>query len=881
MSERWRRYLRFWGPDVDADIDDELRYHLDLRTEAFVEQGLSRADARHAALDSFGDLDAVTRALRRHDRQKLRNVRRADMIQDFAQDFRYAVRGLRAERGFAAAVIVVLALGIGANTAVFSAIDAAFFRPLPFPHAEQLVSVSNVDIPFEAAQGRPQTSASLADFIADSSAFAHVAAYATGGLNLTGGDDAERVVITYVSSGFFPTLERAAELGRVPSPEEFAKNGPNVVVLSHGLWLRQFGGRHDVLGRVVELNSKSYRVIGVMPADVAFPGGTDVWIPLQLPFGFDIMDAFRNFLPSLVVARLAPGVTPAQAAEHALAIHRRYPLSRSKDLTPAKLVRPLQVALVGDRKAGLLILAGSAVLLLLIACANVTNLLLSRAAARQREISIRAVLGATRARIVRQLAVESLLLAVAGGFVAVGVALLAVRGLAASLPERLSAIAPPRVDARVLLFTLVVALVTSLVFGIAPALGASKSDAGEAMKRAGAGSGGSRRRTHGARAALAIAEVALAVMLLVGAGLMVESLATLLRTDSGLRAEHVVTGRLVFSGSRYFGAARKSVFFNDVIARLKNSAGIDAAAAVSALPMDPARGIALRVAPDDAANDSTREGAGLYLMATPGYFATMGVRLRGADLPAVADSTRPVAVINEALAHTLWPSSEAIGKRLRLGPFTRTVIGVVADIRTDGLDTPAVGQIYLPMSEQSQAYASIVARGTGDPIAMLARIRDAVRAVDPLEPVYALQPMTDVIGANVAPRRTNTILLTLLGVLAVALAAVGVFAVLAYGVTQRTREIGVRVALGAQRSDVLRLIMREGFGLTSTGIAIGLAAALALARFVSSVLYGVSPHDARVFIAAPLVLGLVAAAATFGPALRATRVDPLTALRAE
>ena len=881
MSERWRRYLRFWGPNVDGDIEDELRYHLDLRTQSFVARGMSPADARRAALESFGDLDTVTDALREHDRRTLSRHRRADMLQDLSQDFRYAVRRLRAEPGFAAAVILVLSLGIGANTAVFSAIDAAFFRPLPFPHADRLVSVANVNIPLEMAEGRPKTSASLEDFVADSSTFAHVGAYASGGLNLAGGATPERVTITYVSSGFFATLARRVELGRVPLPEEFAKNGPKVVVLSHGLWQRQFGGTEQVLGHTVELNSKTYRVVGVMPSDFTFPSATEVWIPLQLPFGFDIMDAFRNYLPSFVVARLAPGVTSVQAAQHADAIRRRFAPPKANETPTGHLVRPLQVAMVGDRKAGLLILAASALLLLLIACANVTNLLLSRAAARQREIAIRSVLGATRMRIIRQLTVESLLLAGAGGAVAIGVALLAVRGLAATLPASLAAIAPPQVDGRVLSFTFAIAVATSFVFGVVPALGASKRDAGEAMKAAGAGGGGSRRRTNGARGTLVVAEVALAVMLLVGAGLMIESLDALLRTDSGLRAEHVVTGRLVFSGPRYFGVAPKTVFFNDVLDRLRHSPDITAAAAVSALPMDPTTGIALGMAPDDAPDDTTRQGFGSYLMATPGYFTTMGVRLRGKDLPAVADTSRPVAVINEALAHTLWPNSDAIGHRIRMGTWTRTVVGVVDNIRTKGLDTPADGQMYWPMSEASQGYASVVARGTSNPDVMLARLRDAVHAVDPTEPMYALQPMSDVIAATVAPRRTSTVLLTLFGGLAVALAAVGVFAVLAYGVAQRTREIGVRVALGAQQTDVLRLIMREGLVLTGIGVVLGSAGAFALSRFVSSILYEVSPHDPEVFVAAPVALVIVAAAATLVPALRASKVDPLTALRAE
>ena len=880
MSDRWLRYLRFWGPDVDADVDDEVRYHLDLKIESFIAQGWSPEAARRAALDAFGDVDAVRRALRTHDRRTLRRSRRTDVLQDLTYDFRYAVRQLRAAPRFAAAVVAVLALGIGANTAIFSAIDTAFFRPLPFQHADRLVTLAGISLPFEASQGRPQAEPYLSDVGADSAVFEQVAAYASGGLNLTGGAEPARVNIAYVTSGFFATLGRGAALGRVPSNEEFAKNGPRSVVLSDRSWRRDFGGDATALGRTVGLNGKSYRVVGVMPADFRFPAGTDVWIPLQLPFGFDVIEAFRNYLPSITIARLAPGVTVPQAIQHVDALRRRFRTITADDTPAADVVKPLQRMLVGDRRTALLILAASAALLLVIACANVTNLLLARAAARQREIAVRVVLGATRVRIIRQLTVESLLLALASAVAAVAVALLAVRALATALPPSLAGVAPPEINGRVLLFTLAVAMVTSLLFGIWPALGASRADLGEAMKTAGAGAGGTRRRTVGARGLLVVAEVSLAVMLLVGAGLMMESLRTLLGTDAGLRADHVVTGRLVLPEAKFPNGASKTAFLSAVVARLRAAPDVTVAGAVSALPMEGVGGIGLAVAPDEAYDEAHR-ALGAYLMASPGYFATMGVHLRGEDLPANADTSHRVVVINEALAKELWPRKDAVGRVMRFGSERRTVIGVVGDIRTRRLDTVAVGQMYLPMSEQPQSYASIVVRGSAPTSAMLARLRDAVRAVDPNQPLYSVQSMLDVIASSVTPRRTNTVLLTLFGGLAVVLAAVGVFAVLSYGVTQRTREIGVRIALGAQRADVVRLIVREGAVLSAVGIAIGLAGAFALSRFVNAILYEISPHDPRVFVAAPLVLGLVALGATLIPALRATRVDPLTALREE
>lgn len=887
MGDRWLRDLRFCGPNVDADVDEEIAYHIEQSVARFRAHGLSESEARRAADEAFGDAAAVRRALRVHDRRRLRRDGRADMMHDFVADVRYGLRQLRMAPKFAIAVVLVLALGIGANTAVFSAVDAAFLRPLPFPSADRLVSLSGVNLPFLMAQGRPQTQAQLVDYQRDSTAFASVSAYATGGLNLTGGAEPARVSITYATDGFFATLGRGPELGRLPGAGDFVSGGPKVVVLSHALWQQQFAGDRRVLGRAVELNGNRYLVIGVMPSDFAFPSATALWIPLPLPLTFDVFDAFRNYIPSYFIARLAPGVTIAQATQHSLAIQRHFHPAKNTVWSAVAgpsappLVVPLQQSLVGERRTGLLILAASAGLLLLIACANVTNLLLTRASIRRREIAVRGVLGATRLRIIRQLTVESLMLAMIGAAVAVIVAVAALHILAAALPLNLRAIAPPAIDGRVLAFTLAIAVVTSVVVGVWPALSASTGDLGEAMKTAGAGGGGSRRRTMALRSVLAITEVSLALMLLIAAGLMLESLRGLMRTDAGLRVEHVVSARLVFGGSRYRSLSARAGFFDAVVSRLRATPGVNAAAGVSRLPMDGGTGISLRVGPADAPDDTTRQAAGAYLMATPGYFATMGIPLRGQDLPSIADSTRPVAVINRTLAKQLWPDGDALGRQLAIGPLRRTVIGIVGDVRMSELDRVADGQMYLPMAAEPQGYGALVVRGAADERLLIGALTAAVKAIDPRQPLYELSSMSDVVSATVAPRRTNTILLTVFGALAVLLSAVGVYAVLSYGVAQRTREIGIRVALGAQRREVLDLVMRQGTSFAVIGIAVGLAGAWALSKYVGSLLYLVSPHDPRVFAGSAIVLALIALGATLLPALRATRVDPIDALRQE
>jgi putative ABC transport system permease protein len=878
---RWRSYFRFWGPDIEADVDDELQYHLDMRTEDFVAKGMNREQARTAAMELFGNPRRIFHTLRAHDAKKLRRAGRTDMIRDVAYDFRYALRHFRREPRFSATIVCVLALGIGANSAIFSAIDAAYFRPLPFANPDRLVTVSGATVPADLPSNirrTPKGLPYLADLQAERSVFSGVAAYATGGLNLVGGRDPIRTTVTFVTTDFFSVLGRMPVLGRPISVAETSPGGTRGAVLSDALWRRQFGGDPSVLGRTVTLNDAEYAIVGVMPPTFNFPVKTDVWVGLPLPYPMSLFEAFRNYMPSKFIARLAPGATAALAAQRIDALGRVLRPSRKRDASSiADLAKPLQQTLVGDTGKALAVLMGGAVILLLIACTNVTNLLLLRASSRRREIAVRVAIGASRTRIVRQLLVESALLATAGALLAVLVARVTVGTLGAVLPASLAGVAPPTVDVRVLGFAILLAMVTSILVGLWPAVGATRISASDALK---IGAGATQHRGAALRGLLVVAEVALALMLVVGAGLVLESLRSLLRVDTGMRGEHVATARLSLPGARYNSSPVTTGFINDVLRAIKARPGVVAAGAVNSLPMAGEAGIGFRTTPENAPPDSPRAATAELLMATPGYFSTIGTPLRGDDLPATYDSTNKVAIINTAMAKVLWPNEDAIGKRL-VSPLggPHTVIGVVADIRVSRADSPPEPQVYFPLAEAPSSSVAIVASGTGDPAGLLRHIDDAVRAVDPKQPTFAGQSLDQLITASVAPRRTNAMLFSVFGSVALILAAVGIYAVIGYGVEQRAREFGIRMALGAEPSDVVTLVLAKGVWIAIAGVALGTAAAFAASRVLQSLLYETSHHDARIFIAAPIALLAIALIASWLPARSAVRVSPLEALR--
>ena len=885
-APRWRRVLRFWGPDVEADVDDELRFHLEACAADLEASGHPPDEARRIARARFGDVDRVRDWMRAHDHDLQRKARRAESMETLLQDLRYAVRKLWQQPAFTAAVVLVLALGIGAATAMFSAVDAALLRPLPFQHDDRLVKIPEINIPtreFARPAGIPKGAPDIGDVRALRAVFDRVSAYAPGGLNLTGAGDPARVRVALVTRDFFATIGRPAERGRGFSAEEATPDGPRAAILSDALWRREFGGDAAVIGREVRLNDVPHRVVGVMPRGVAFPEATEIYLPLTEPMSMTRWEPFRQFMPSVVLARLAPGVTPRAAGERVLALQRAFRTPRPGDelTSPDSLAVPLRTALVGDRRGALLVLFGATAMVLLVACANAANLLLSRAAARRVEIAVRASLGATRARLVRQLLVESVLLALAGAALGVAIAFAGLGALTALLPPTLAGTAPPRVDLRVLGFTMGTALLTGLGFGLWPALGASRADAAATVKAGGAGGTASRDGVR-LRQTFVVAELALALMLAVGAGLMLRSFDALLSTDLGVRPEHAATLELSLPRTR--PSAERRRFFDEVLARLAAMPDVQAAGFVNNLPLSPNRGIALNVEAIGRPRPTDDDVAfAAQNIASPGYFRAAGIPLlRGRLLAERYDSTRRAeVVVSDRMSRAFWPGEDAVGKLLSFGADTLTVVGVVGDVRDRSAEKASRPQLYMPLASAPLQNVALVARGTAPPEVLAGRLRDAVRAVDRSQAVFNVRSMEEVVGTAVAPRRANTLLITLFGLTALALAAVGVYGVIAHAVARRTREIGIRMALGAQRADVLRLVMREGVPLAAAGIVLGLAGAWALRKVMASLLYGVTAADPMTFAASALVLLGIAAAATLVPARQATRVDPARTIKAD
>jgi putative ABC transport system permease protein len=877
---RWRRALRFWGPDVEADVEDELRFHLESCAADLVARGHAPDEARRLAQARFGDVGRVRRWLQAHDRRRQRRLARIESMDAFLLDLRYALRKLRQQPAFSLSVVLVLALGIGAATTMFSAVDAALLRPLPFQRDDRLVVLDGVNIPTRG-NTRP-TSFYIDDARAMGDVFTHVAAYAPGGLNLAGSGMPARTRVALVTVDLFATLGVQPARGRGFTAEEGTLEGPRVAILSDGLWRRQFGGDPAVLGREVRLNEVPHRIVGIMPPRFGFPEDAELWLPLPVPNDFSRWEAFRQYMPSTVLARLAPGVTAAQAAAR---VHGAVQARRGEalDEPAAEFARPFRDVLVGNRRTALVVLMGATALVLLVACANATNLLLARATARRAEIALRAALGAGRLRIVRQLLVESLALAVAGGLLGVALAYASLDALGALMPKALAGTVPAHVDLRVLGFALALALATGLVFGLWPALGASRTNANETIKSAAAGA--ITREGARLRRAFVVAELALALTLAVGAGLMLRSFAALLDTDGGVRAEGVATLELALANARYANSEARRQFVVDLLARLERTPGVTTAAVLNELPMRGAGGVAYSIhregrkpAPGDEPMFAQE------MQVTADYFRTLGIPLLRGRVPRpTADSAAGEVVINQTLARRLWPGENPLGQRLGLmmAP-SRTVVGVVGDVRIQSLDDDEIiPQMYVPLTEQAAADLAVVARGALPPSKLGGLLREAVRAVDQDQAVYNVRPMDEVIAGAIAPRRVNTLLITIFGLVAVALAAVGVYGVVAYGVARRAREIGIRVALGATARDVLGLVLREGLALAAAGLALGLAGAWALRRVLESLLYGVAPDDPAAFAGAAAVLVVIALVATLLPARQALRVDPARTMRVE
>jgi putative ABC transport system permease protein len=797
------------------------------------------------------------------------------------QDIRHALRMLRRTPGFTLAALATLALAIGANSAIFSVAHGVLMRPLPYPTADRLAMVwmdnSRISLR-EDWHSYPD----YADYRTGSTTFDDMAIFNGTSRTLTGAGEPERVRGAHSSANLFDILGVRPHRGRTYTTDEDQPGANNVVVLGHGLWQRRFGGSDAAVGTTVEMSGRPMRIIGVMPPGFAFPERqTEFWVPTGPS------EAQRNNRGSLwlqVVGRMKAGVTVERAQADLARVNQdllaRFPGRKGYGVYVAGYTDQL----VGRVRPAILVLAGAVGFVMLIACANVANLLLARAASREREVALRAALGADRGRLIRQLLTESTLLGLAGGALGVGLAMVGLQALLAAAPADLPRLDAIVMDWRVLAFTAGLSLITGFVFGLAPAWQLSRTNPAQTLKEGGRGA------SHGGRSirrALIVAEVALAVVLLVGAGLMLRSFDQLLRTDLGFQPDGVLTARVTLYGERYREPARVADFYRQLFERLQTQPGIAGAAGVgtvflSATPNSTNFSIEGRPDfPPEAAVEVPVDAS------TPDYFRLMEIPLRkGRFFDARdADGATPTVIINETMARMFWPNEDPLGRRIKYGSSNSrgpwmTIVGVVADTRRTGYDAVVRPETYLPHAQSPDGALMLLVRTAGEPTAAAPALRTVVRDLDPSLAVQGVQPLSSILVEMTAQRRLNTILLTVFAVVAALLAAVGIYGLIAYSVAQRTRELGVRIALGASATRVMRLVAGEGLLLAAAGVALGLGAALLLGRSMATMLYGVSATDPMTFAAIATVAALIALTASAVPTLRAVRIDPSRSLAA-
>jgi putative ABC transport system permease protein len=870
----------------EREMEEEMRFHLEMQIEQNLSSGMAAEEARYAARRQFGNQTWL--------KEVSREMWSLNSIETLIQDLRYGVRTLMKSPGFAFVVVLTLALGIGANTAIFSVVNGVLLRALPYYEPERLVMVW-ADRPILQAQtGLPDFPVTAADFVDwrnQNQVFENMAAMVAFRSNLTGGGEPESVVALRASASLFPLLGARFAVGRAFLPEEDRAGADRVVIISHGLWQQRYGADPKLIGQKITLDNEAYTVIGVTAPDFQFPrrgevpytylfGATKPDFYLPIAFTPEIMNDRRgNRL--MVIARLKLGVSLQQASADMNAIARRlteqYPQTNTDK---GARIAPLQRQAVGKARTALLVLLGAVGFVLLIACANIANLLLARAAGRQKEMAIRAALGANRWRVVRQLLTESLLLAISGGAAGLLLAWRLVKLLLSIAPENLPRMYDIRLDIRVAGFTLLVSLLTGFVFGLLPALQASKIDLGATLKEGGRDATGLLRRRL--RGVLVVSEVALAFVLLIGAGLLIRSFARLTELDPGLDPRGVLTMDIRLPFAKYRDGQGWIAFFQQTLERVRALPGVEATAAVAPLPLSGLHGSsAFRIEGRPSPTEETFN-AGVRVI-SPDFFKTFRVPLANGRLLAESDGakTPPVVVVNESLARNYFANEDPLGKRIIIFGGTRAIVGVVRDVKHSALDEEAKAEIYFPMAQVPARYMSLAVRVSGDPMQMLAAVRGQVWAVDKDLPIFSIETMERLMAKSVAPRRFNLLLLGVFALVGLALAGVGLYGVMSYTVTQRTREIGVRMALGAQRGDVLRLVIGEGMKLAFIGALLGLGGALALTRLLKTLLFGVSATDPLTFIVIAAVLIIVALLACWIPARRAASMDPLVSLRVE
>ncbi|HEX8144776.1 MAG TPA: ABC transporter permease [Pyrinomonadaceae bacterium] len=806
------------------------------------------------------------------------------------QDVRYGFRMLAKRPGFTVVAVLALALGIGANTAIFSVVNAVLLRPLSFKEPERLVAVWETNAQAEG-EARTRNEVALGNFLdwrAQNRVFEQLGALVYASANLSGVAEPERVQGAVVTTNLFQLLGAQPLMGRAFLPEEEQVTSPRAVIISHGLWQRRFGADPALLGKTLTLNGNQTTVVGIMPPGFQLQFPTSMQVDMWLPLRIDPKDAGRKAHYLYVLGRLKQGVSMAQAQAGMNAIvgqlQEQYPETNAD--RGANLVS-LHKQLVGNVEPYLYVLFGAVGFVLLIACANVANLLLARVNARHKEVAIRIALGAGRWRLVRQLLTESLMLAAIGGLLGLLVAYWGVDLLVALSPPDVPRLGEIGLHGPVFAWTLLVSLLTGLLFGIAPALQASKPDLNEALKESGGRSTGGTGHSR-LRNLLVVSEIALALVLLVGAGLLIRSFMRLQQVSPGFEPKNLLTLNISLPRQKYREEQQANLFFEQLFQRIGAVPGVEAVGGIDPLPLSDSNettGILLESQPALAPADRPEVGSRTI---TPGYFQTLRIPvLKGRPFTGQDREDAPrTVIINDALARRFWPNEEPIGKRLGFEDDEgkqewREIVGVVGDVKHERLDAEAKPEVYLPYSQSPRNFMTLVVRTSSEPAGMIGAIRDQVLALDRDQPVFGIRTMEQRLSKSVAQSRFVMMLLAVFSGLALVLAAVGVYGVMAYSVTQRTHEIGIRMALGAQTGDVLRMVVGQGMTLACVGVAIGLLAAFALRRVMSGLLYGVGATDPVTFIGVSLLLAGVAFVACLIPARRAARVDPMVALRYE
>jgi predicted permease len=876
---------------VELELDEEFQYHLERKTDEFLAQGMSREEARRAALRAMDGLE-----LRK---EECRDTRRVNWLQDTIQDLRYAARTLLRNPGFALIAVVTLALGIGANTAIFSLVHTTLLQPLPFAHPEQLVELRQT----EAAPGDyPLTGEDYLDWRAQNSTFSDMSLYAwPSGTNARGPDAPEAVSVISTQANFFQLLGVSPQIGRVFANGEDSKGANRVVLLSYAFWKTHFGGRADALGQTLELNAATYTIVGVLPAWYRAPAAADLWVPLDMSLENLGRRGNHNWR---AIGRVKPGVTLERARADLRTIAERLEkqFPDTNDHVDAVVI-PMHEELVGGFRDQLWIMFGAVGFVLLIACANVANLLLVRSTSRRREIAVRVALGAGRARLVRQLLTESLLLSLVGGAVGVLVAYTSVRLLRGALAEVLPQPNPFGVGFVPLVFTFLTCLAAGGLFGLAPALQSSSIGSGDALKSKGSQQSGTSRRGSWIRSTLVAGEIALSLALLTGAGLLLRTFENLRHTNIGIQPDHVLTAIVKLPTARYKTLDQELAFYKQLLQKLDGAPGIRTVALVSKLPLEGGTNGFIQI-PGKTPLPVLVEHS--YL--TPGYFRAMGIPLLAgrdltdADLEDTAKLLRAAALwksdeeykagvannvlsalINETMARTFWPNENALGKIFVHG-FNFRVVGIVGDVKQGSVRGAVRPEEYagLPMQVSISGWPfQVVVQSSGAPESEIGAVRAAIDSLDRSLALFHVRAMPQIIAESMTTTQYETVLLLSMAGLALLLAAVGTYGVMSYVVRQRTNEIGIRMSLGARPKEILVMVLRQAFVLVLIGIAVGWAGAAGGAEAMQSLLFHVPPFDPVTYASVSAMLAAVALAACWIPVRRAMRVDPMVALRDE